>query len=690
MKIHLFYILLIISLFLSNQVSGDGALSGAGVSLMPLPEHLVRSAGKLPIDSTFRINLIHGYRDPRLLPAISRLFQCLEKKTGIPFALSPSTGTAATQASLEIYCGGAGERVQSPLADESYTLEVTGQGAHLNAPNALGILHGLETFLQLVDRDDRSFFIPALKIDDRPRFRWRGLLIDVSRHWIPLDIIRRNLDAMAAMKMNVFHWHLSDDQGFRVESKVFPKLHQKGSEGNYYTQNQIREIVAYAGERGIRVVPEFEMPGHSTAILVAYPEFASAPGPYAIERSWEVFNPCMDPTNKKLYPFLDSFIGEMATLFPDEYFHIGGDEVSGKQWNANAKIRAFKKNKHFKNNRDLQAYFNQRLVKILAKHGKRMIGWDEILHPTLPKNIAIQSWRGQASLADGARRGYEGILSYGYYLDHMQPASFHYAKDPLSKESANLSNEEKKRILGGEACMWAEFVTPDNIESRIWPRTAVIAERLWSPPEAQDIPDMYRRLECASRELDLLGLMHRSKPIEMLQRMAGDQNIAPLKMLADLLKPGSLAIRQHTQKYNSLILLNRMVDIVLPESDAARQFSDLVDGALANTADAGESIQEIRRLLSLWHENRTQSKPIFEQSALLKEIDPVSEIITELSTRGLQALDYIASGQKPPDAWQKECASFVERAEKPQAEMLIAIVPPIKKLINAAKALKQN
>ena len=219
-----------------------------------------------------------------------------------------------------------------------------------------------------------------------------------------------------------------------------------GSEGNYYTQNQVREIVAYAGERGIRVVPEFDMPGHTTAMLVAYPELASAPGPYSIERSWTVFDPCMDPTKKKLYSFLDSFIGEMASLFPDEYFHIGGDEVSGKQWNANTKIRLFKKSKHFKNNRDLQAYFNQRLVKILAKHGKQMIGWDEILHPSLPKGIAIQSWRGQASLADGARRGYAGIISYGYYLDHMQPAAFHYAKDPISKESANLSNEEKKQM----------------------------------------------------------------------------------------------------------------------------------------------------------------------------------------------------------------------------------------------------
>jgi hexosaminidase len=685
----LFFIVLIASLFLSNMVSGGGAAAGASVSLLPLPEHWVRSPDQLPLDSAFSVRLT-GYRDPRLPPAVSRLLRRLQKKTGIPFAPQQPEIAASAPAGLEINCKGAGEKVQSLRADESYTLEVTRQGARLDAPSALGVLRGLETFLQLVDLDDRSFFIPAITIKDRPRFCWRGLLIDVSRHWMPPDVIRRNLDAMAAMKMNVFHWHLSDDQGFRVECRTYPRLHQKGSEGNYYTRNEVCEIVAYAYERGIRVVPEFDMPGHTTAMLVAYPELASAPGPYTIERSWGVFDPCMDPTQNKVYSFLDAFIGEMAELFPDEYFHIGGDEVNGKQWNASAKIRSFKKQKHFKDNRDLQAYFNQRLAKILARHGKRMIGWDEILHPALPAGAVIQSWRGQASLADGARRKFAGILSHGFYLDQMQPADFHYAKDPLGKESANLSAEEKQRILGGEACMWAEFVTPDNIESRIWPRTAAIAERLWSPQEAQDVPDMYRRLESASRELELAGLMHRGKPAEMLRRMAGDQNFAPIKMLADLLKPVSLGARQRARKYTSLTPLNRMADAVLPESDAARQLGDLVDGALANAEGAGEAFGKIRNLLSLWRDNRIRSKPVFEQSFLLKEIDPVSETLSELCARALQALDYLASGQKPPETWQKESTSLVERAEKPQAETLIAIVPPIKKLIQAAKAGKQQ
>jgi hexosaminidase len=357
-------------IFLLKFTSASGAPQDNPIHLMPLPMHLIQEPGRLAIDNTFTISL-NGVADPRLPAAITRLISRMQQKTGIPMILPPGIKRDAQKPALEIYCSGPGEKIQSPLADESYTLEVNNQSSRLTAPSPIGILRGLETFLQLINLDDNSFFIPCIKIEDHPRFCWRGLHIDVSRHWMPPEIILRNLDAMAAMKMNVLHWHLSDDQGFRVESRAFPKLHQLGSEGNYYTQSQINEIVTYARDRGIRVIPEFDMPGHSTALLAAYPELASAPGPFSIERAWGVFEPTMDPSNKKLYSFLDSFIGEMARLFPDEYFHIGGDEVNGKQWTASSKIREFKIRYHLKDNRDLQAYFNQRLLKILTKHG----GW---------------------------------------------------------------------------------------------------------------------------------------------------------------------------------------------------------------------------------------------------------------------------------------------------------------------------
>src|SRR5438876_2946867 len=231
--------------------------------------------------------------------------------------------------------------IQKPIEAESYDQEFRASGAKLTAATPLGALNGLQTFLQLVAATPKGFAAPGITIHDKPRFVWRGLMIDSSRHFVPLDVLKRNLDGMSAVKLNVLHWHLSDNQGFRVESKKFPKLHELGSDGLYYTQEEVRDVIAYARERGIRVVPEFDIPGHSTAWFVGYPELASGPGPYQIERRWGIFDPAIDPTQEKTYKFLDEFIGEMAKLFPDQYFHIGGDEVNGKQWDANPKIQQF-------------------------------------------------------------------------------------------------------------------------------------------------------------------------------------------------------------------------------------------------------------------------------------------------------------------------------------------------------------
>src|SRR4030081_583158 len=239
----------------------------------------------------------------------------------------------------------------------------------------------------------------------------------------------------------------------------------------------------------------------------------------------------MDPTREETYKFIDKFIAEMAQLFPDAYFHIGGDEVNGHQGDANPKIQAFIHAHGMKNNQDLQAYFNERLQKILSKHHKIMMGWDEVLHPDLPKTVVVQSWRGQQSLATAAKQGYSGLLSFGYYLDLMWPAARHYAVDPMSGAAATLSPEERGRVLGGEACMWAEWVTPENIDSHIWPRNGVVAERLWSPPEVNNEDSMYVRLNALSLHLESLGLTHRSARMHMLHRMAGTGAISPLGAL---------------------------------------------------------------------------------------------------------------------------------------------------------------
>lgn len=644
-------------------------------NLMPQPAVLASGQGRLAIDGTFRIALA-GYQEPRLQAAATRLAQRLAKQTGIP--LRDEFEKDSSKAVLVIQCDRAGEPVQSVREDESYKLEVTTQQARLAAPTPVGVLRGIETFLQLVDLDAQGIGVPAVRIDDRPRFPWRGLLIDVCRHWMPEPVIKRNLDAMGALKLNVLHWHLSDDQGFRIESKRFPRLHETGSDGHYFTQEQVREIVAYARDRGIRVVPEFDMPGHTTSWFVGYPELASAPGPYSIERAWGIFDPAMDPTREELYTFLDAFIGEMAALFPDEYFHVGGDEVNGKQWDRNPRIQAFKREHGMTSDEDLQAYFNRRLLPVVEKHGKKMIGWDEILHPDLPKNIVVHSWRGQKSLAEAARQGYMGILSNGYYLDLIQPASFHYQVDPMEGETAGLTQEDKSRILGGEACMWSEYISPENIDSRIWPRAAAVAERFWSPQHVKDVESMYRRMEVVSRNLEWLGLTHRSSYPLMLERLTNASPASSLRILADVLEPVKFYARGESRQYTSFTPLNRLVDATRPESDASRKLADLVNRL-------SENKEKIRKQLILRRDNGAELIPIMQRSALLQEAVPLAEDVSALATAGLEALEFLEAGKPAPATWVADQLALLDCAAKPRAELLIMIVPSIRKLVEAAR-----
>ena len=397
----------------------------------------------------------------------------------------------------------------------------------------------------------------------------------------------------------------------------------------------------------------------------------------------------MDPTQERTYKFLDGFIGEMAKLFPDQYFHIGGDEVNGKEWDANPNIQAFMRTHGLKSNQDLQAYFNTRVQKIVSKHGKTMVGWDEILRPDLPKDIVVQSWRGQDSLATAAKLGYRGILSYGYYVDLIWPASRHYAVDPISGAAANLTPEEKKLIMGGEACMWSEYVSPENIDSRIWPRTAAIAERLWSPQEVTDVNSMYRRLQEVSRWLDWIGLTHNSAYNPMLSRIAGSDDISALRTFADVVEPVKDYNREElaTVEATSLSPLNRVIDAARPESATARQFANLVAAIVAGTANP-QTKQEARALLTHWRDNQVNLQTLETQSFLLKEIVPLSQDLSAISTSGLQALDYIDRGQHAPAEWAKEQFALLEQAQKPKAQLLLMVAPSVQKLVEASSGQK--
>jgi hexosaminidase len=656
------------------------AQTSAPLDVMPLPAKYQASSGELAVDNTFSVS-VAGHRDARVDAGVQRFLAQLGKQTGIPVSSKPVDSTAAK---LVITAKNGSKDLPELGEDESYTLEVSGSQAKLSAPNDLGVLHGLQTFLQLVRPLSNGFGVSAVNIQDGPRFPWRGLMIDCARHFMPIEVLKRNMDGMEAAKLNVLHLHLSDNQGFRFESKKLPKLQELGSDGQYYTQEELKDLVAYAAERGIRVMPEFDIPGHSTAWLVGYPEIASLPGPYQIERHWGIFDPALDPTRDETYKFLDKLISEIVTVFPDPYLHIGGDEVNGKQWSSSPKIQDFMHAHDLNTNLDLQAYFNKKLQEIVAKHKRTMVGWDEVLHPDLPKTVVVQSWRGQKSLAEAAKQGYRGLLSNGYYIDLMWPAERHYAVDPID-ESAGLSAEEKLKILGGEACMWAEFVVPQNIDNRIWPRMAAISERFWSPAEVRDVESMYRRMYSFGNKLDWYGLQHNRLTDDRLERIAGGTDIASLKMLASVVEPVKDYTRESLHEADpatSMMPLNRLIDVVPAESETARQFRNAV--VQLGAAPTPAAIASLRAQLVTWRDNDPKLQAQVPGSFLMKELSPLSRDVAALSTIGLQALDFMEKGQAPPADWASQQAAVITEAAKPKADLLIMIAPAIQALVERA------
>lgn len=666
------------------------AQSPTELNVMPLPAKVQMGSGSLKIDSRFTIAFA-GFRDARLERAGQRFLVQLHRETGIVFANATADATNAT---LLVTTDHDSKPVQELGEDESYTLDVAPTGAKLHAATTLGSLHGLQTFLQLVAITPDGFAARVVVIQDQPRFPWRGLMIDVSRHFMPVPVLKRNLDGMEAVKMNVFHWHLSDNQGFRVESKKFPKLQLDGSDGLFYSQDEIRDVIAYARDRGIRVVPEFDMPGHCTAWFVGYPEIASGPGPYQIERKWGIFDPAMDPTNEKTYKFLNEFLGEMAKLFPDQFFHIGGDEVNGKDWDANAKIQEFMKSHNIKNNVELQAYFSQRVQELVLKHGKTTIGWDEVLIPGVPKSVVIQSWRGAESLAAAAKQGYRGILSNGYYINLGWSAARHYAVDPMGGAAANLSAEEKERILGGESTMWSEFVNPENVDSGIWPRNAAVAERFWSPQNTTDVDSMYRRMEAESIRLEYFGLTHRSYQLPMVDRMTGpsasmEETEAILRLVAALefvkdYEREAMAAEEPT----SATPLVRVMDAVNPESEVSRRFSAEVDQFLASSCKDAALGATLRSQLAVWAKNDEIVQAVAQRSFLVKEVTPASAALSESAELALSALDRINQGVPLPQDLKKQqmdaLNGFELQAHKSQ--LTLPAGAAFQKLIEAASA----
>ena len=603
--------------------------------------------------------------------------------------------------------------------NESYALSISDNKVLIEAETDIGAIRALETMLQLINSDKDGFYFTGAEIIDQPRFAWRGLLISQPYHFMPMDVIKRTLDAMALVKLNVLHFYISDDQAYSIESKKFPALHTLASNGEYFTQEQIREIISYADQRGIRVVPELDLPGHSTAILTVFPQFASIKRDYVLQDHWGVFDPTMDPTREETYLFLDTLLSEVASLFPDQYFHIGGDENNGNDWARNDSIQHFMKINGLNSTVALQNYFNKKVQAILKRSNKYIIGWDEILmkevsdssakdffekeqyqeliQADVPKDIVIQSWRGMEALLAAAKNGYKGILSKGYYIDLMQPAWYHYLNDPIPNNNsmiipdseANfnrfestiidkikkgvklLTPDEEKSIIGGEATMWTEHVTLETIDSRVWPRTAAIAERLWSPVHISNVDDMYRRMDIISHHLEWVGSTHLKNKQMMLRRMAQTDQIYSLEMVIDLIEPVKGYQRNKEDNFTKYAPYTLLVDIAVADPKKLRDFKKLVEEF---TKNGNSSLhEELKSLFMNWQLNHQQVRHMAEKNPLLGSILFHSESLSLLGGIGLKYLESIINEGTSKDKLLKDfnAIKLSRSVEKGYCELMV-------------------
>ena len=674
---------LLFSLFATGVAVAQGGFHN---NLMPQPKQLSVLSGDVPITSELRVSL-DGAQDPLLQRAGERMIYRLEQRTAIRLDES-----LADQGAGLFQIRVADHSLQRPAEgmDESYTLDIQNNAVRLSAQTDFGAIHGMETVLQLLDSSSAGYFLPALHISDEPRFPWRGLMLDPGRHFLPVANVLRTLDAMAAVKMNVLHMHLTEDQGFRIESKRFPKLQKLGSEGKFYTQEEFRQMVQYATDRGIRVVPEFDIPGHTTSWLVGYPELASKPGPYHVEHGTGVFNPALNPTLESTYEFLDAFLGEMSTLFPDEYIHIGGDESNGEDWQRNPEIVRFMREHHMQTVKELQAYFNSRVAKILAKYHRRMVGWDEVLQPHLPSDVVVQNWHGIEFLVQGARSGHRGILSQPYYLDHHSSAEQMYAADPIPSNS-DLTPDQEKLILGGEACMWGEQVDYNTVDSRIWPRTAALAERLWSPASVRDPRDMYRRLETTSLELDGLGVEHISNPERGFRQITGGDPAA-LRLFASVVEPVDFHERYEEQHTSPLTPMTNVVDFTVPDPLSRLLFANEVAAYLRTLSSSVGTQQRdaarnaLQKTFHAWLDVAQTLDGQAMNEPRLAAIAQRRKQWAELATSGLEAIDFIESSRHVSESWVRSRESLVTQSAEPKELVDFVILGPLNELFQAASA----
>jgi len=700
---------------------------GQQADLMPMPSSIKFNQENYRLTDHLSV-AVFGKADERLYKESSRFLQRLAERTGLFLtSWNVDKNLQDTNSAIQIFSENKGV-VQLEM-NESYNLFINKQGVIIKAESDIGAIRALETLLQLITSDKEGFYIKGVDIKDTPRIAWRGLLISQPYHFMPMDVIKRTLDAMAVVKMNVLHFYISDDQGYTIQSDAYPRLNQVASGGNFFTKAQVSEIIEYADQRGIRVVPEIDLPGHSTAIITAFPELASIKRNYMLQDHWGVFDPTIDPTKEKNYLFLDTLLTEVASMFKDKYFHIGGDENTGKDWAKNDSIKMFMKENNLPTTLALQTYFNRKIQQFLRRSNKNAVGWDEILmkemqeeeakkyfengdfksliQNDLPKDIVIQSWRGMEALISSAKNGYKSILSKGYYIDLNQPTSYHYLNDPvpfynqviipdseanfdrfesdiikkIKKGETILDTAEEKLIIGGEATMWTEHVSPETFDSRVWPRTAAIAERLWSPASIRDVDDMYRRLEIISIQLEWVGSTHIKNRNMMLRRIAGTENTLALEHLVDYLEPLKGYKRNEADNFTKHAPYSLLVDIAVPDPKALRDFNKLVDTLIRFNSKQHEI--KLLKMLKSWKNDYTTIMQQADKNLLLKTALVHAENLFNISNMLEEFLRLKHINQKPSKTWFTKFNLIIKKASLPSGYCELMVLDSMTKLITA-------
>ncbi len=501
-----------------------------GINLIPQPMELVQNIGDFKFDENVSVCALGDQAK-----TIAEFFATkIRRSTGFNLPVSLDKADAQIRLSIDPSLG---------LKDEGYTLSVTTDGVQVVGQTAQGLFYGMQSLMQLLPAEIESktlvdsvlWQVPSVSIKDEPAFAYRGMLIDVCRHFLTVEEMKRQIDVLSLFKINRLHWHLTEDQGWRIEIKKYPRLTEVGSKriegdgteyGGFYTQEEIKELVAYASERFITIIPEIEMPGHSMSAIKAYPELACNPKTqsgkeYELRNIWGVEEDVYCAGNDKFYDFISDVIDEVAPLFPGEYFHIGGDECPKIRWEKCPHCQKRIKEEGLKNEHELQSYVIRRAQDMLAKHGKKLIGWDEILEGGLAPSATVMSWRGEAGGIQSANMGHDVIMTPGdggLYIDHYQGdpkvepvAIFGYA--PLAKTYSyypvpkDIAQDKRHHILGAQVNLWGEYLySAAKYEYQAYPRVIALAELTWTSKEKKDFESFSRRLNNAYVRLDAFGV----------------------------------------------------------------------------------------------------------------------------------------------------------------------------------------